>query len=57
MLCVLQLKRSYKVEQKPVASSKVLATLAVMGGFQMKRQNDMKSVKSEIQPLQNKIVF
>ncbi|KAH3699595.1 hypothetical protein DPMN_074553 [Dreissena polymorpha] len=43
----------YKAEQKHLASSQVLATSTAEGDSQIKHQNDLKSLQSAIQQLQN----
>ncbi|KAH3721427.1 hypothetical protein DPMN_064349 [Dreissena polymorpha] len=46
----------YKVERKHLVSSQVLATYTAEGDSQVKHQNDLKSLQSAIQQLQNEFL-
>ncbi|KAH3782798.1 hypothetical protein DPMN_160718 [Dreissena polymorpha] len=48
------MEANYKAEQKHLASSQVLATNTAECDSQIKHQNDLKSLQSAIQQLQNK---
>ena len=49
----VEMEAYYKAEQKLLASSQVLATSTAEGDSQIKLQNDLKSLQSAIQQLQN----